>query len=71
MNLLPDQKGYVCSQDFIPNNACDDRDIVIGARAFAVRRMVRFNGFRASGSGIKEYGHQCFPLKSIKTAFNS
>lgn len=70
MNLLPDQKGYVYFQDFIANNAFDDRVIVIGGRAFAVRRMVRFNDFRASGSGIKEYGPQCFPLQSIKTAFN-
>jgi hypothetical protein len=70
LELLPPQKGYVYFQDFIPENTFDDRIIVIGNRAIAIRRKVRLNDFRASGSGIKEYNPEIFPLKSIQIAFN-
>jgi glutathione synthase/RimK-type ligase-like ATP-grasp enzyme len=68
--LLPRQKGYVYFQDFIPKNTFDDRIIIIGNRAIAVRRSVRKNDFRASGSGIKSYKPEQFNSKSIRIAFD-
>lgn len=48
------QRGYIYFQDFIPDNDSDIRIIVIGGKAFAVKRLARKNDFRASGSGLKE-----------------
>jgi len=45
------ERGYVLFQKFLPNNDFDTRVTVIGGRAFAYRRFVRKNDFRASGSG--------------------
>lgn len=45
------EKGYVYFQEFIPNNSYDIRVIVIDGKAFAIKRIVRENDFRASGSG--------------------
>jgi hypothetical protein len=50
------EKGYVLFQDFIANNMFDIRVVVVGERAFALKRMVRKNDFRASGSGTLIYG---------------
>jgi len=69
-NLLPDQKGYVYFQDFIPNNAYDDRIVVIGNRAIAIRRYVRENDFRASGSGLLKHDNKLFETSTIKLAFD-
>ena len=71
IHLLPYQKGYVYFQDYIPNNKFDDRVIVIGDKAIAVRRINRENDFRASGSGIKKYDSNIFPLKTIKLSFDT
>ena len=49
--VVGNEKGYVYFQDFIPNNNFDIRIVVIGDRAFGIKRMVRKNDFRASGSG--------------------
>lgn len=49
------ERGYVYFQDFIPDNDSDVRVVVIGERAFAIRRMCRKGDFRASGSGMIEY----------------
>ncbi|WP_093883126.1 hypothetical protein [Syntrophus gentianae] len=62
-------KGYVYFQDFIPENTHDIRVIVIGKRAFAIKRMIRENDFRASGSGKIIYGHEEINLECISTAF--
>jgi len=45
------ERGYVYFQEFIPGNDHDIRVVVIGDKAFALKRMVRKNDFRASGSG--------------------
>lgn len=44
-------RDYVYFQDYIPNNDFDIRLIVIGNRAYGMKRMVRSGDFRASGSG--------------------
>lgn len=62
--------GYVYFQDFIPNNTSDVRVIVIDNKAFAIKRMVRENDFRASGSGNIHYEKELFDEKTIKLAFS-
>lgn len=47
--------GYVYFQEFIPENDFDIRVIVIGNKAFAIKRHNRKGDFRASGSGIITY----------------
>jgi len=67
---LPTQKGYVYFQEFIPDNDHNIRLIIIGDRAFGIKRLVRHNDFRASGSGILRFGKELFPEGLIKTAFD-
>lgn len=50
--VLGRQKGYVYFQEFFDGNSFDIRIIVIDGKAFALKRFVRANDFRASGSGI-------------------
>lgn len=64
------EKGYVLFQEFIPDNAFDIRIIVVGGRAFAIKRMVRENDFRASGSGLVEYEKESIDIRCVQTAFD-
>lgn len=63
------EKGYIYFQDFIADNNCDTRVTVVGKRAFAFRRMVRKNDFRASGSGDIVYDQSQINIQCIKIAF--
>lgn len=63
------EKGYVYFQDFIPDNDYDIRIIVIDDKAFAIKRMVRKNDFRASGSGHIKYGKENFDDKTVRLSF--
>lgn len=63
------EKGYVYFQDFVPKNDSDTRVIVIDGKAFAIKRIVRKNDFRASGSGQIEYGRENFDNKTVSLAF--
>lgn len=67
--LQPNEKGYVYFQEFIPNNTFDIRVIVIGVKAFAVKRMTRENDFRASGSGDPKYDISHIDIRCIELAF--
>lgn len=67
---IPTQRNYVYLQDFIPENDHDIRVIVIGGRAFAIKRMVRKGDFRASGSGIIRYERDEIPEICIRIAFD-
>jgi glutathione synthase/RimK-type ligase-like ATP-grasp enzyme len=62
--------GYIYFQDFIPDNDHDIRIVVVGEKAFAIKRMVRVNDFRASGSGNILYDRQLFDEKTIKLSFD-
>jgi glutathione synthase/RimK-type ligase-like ATP-grasp enzyme len=62
--------GYIYFQDFIAGNDHDIRVIVIGDKAFAIKRMVRKNDFRASGSGFILYEKQHFDDETVRLAFN-
>ena len=67
LKQLPTQKGYVYFQDFIPGNTYDIRLIVIGSKAYGMKRMVRENDFRASGSSIFIYDK--IDSRIVKKAF--
>lgn len=62
-------KGYIYFQDFIPNNDHDIRVIIIGERAFAIKRLIRKKDFRASGSGNIIYNKEEIPVECINLAF--
>lgn len=64
------QRDYVYFQDFIPENDCDIRIIVIGNKAFAIKRMVREGDFRASGSGYILYERHEFSEECVQIAFD-
>lgn len=64
------EKGYVYFQDFIPGNEYDIRVNVIDAKASAVRRKVRHNDFRASGSGMIDYDMSKIPVEALKISFD-
>jgi len=68
-NQQPNERGYVYFQDFVPNNNYDLRVIVIGNKAFSIKRMVRKNDFRASGSGMIEFGKKSQDEECIRLAF--
>lgn len=63
------EKGYVYFQDFVPNNQYDIRVIVVGDKAFAIKRMVRENDFRASGSGKIVYDKEELDEESVRISF--
>lgn len=62
-------KGYIYFQDFIPDNDHDIRVVIIGEKAFAIKRMVRENNFKASGSGLIKYERDEIPEVCIKISF--
>jgi len=64
------EKGYVYFQDFIPNDGFDIRVVVIGDKAVALKRLVRENDFRASGSGNLVFENENINIEYIKIAFD-
>lgn len=68
-NRMPREKGYFYVQEFYPGNTFDQRIIVIGDRAIGLKREVRKNDFRASGSGLFSYERDSFDEKCIRIAF--
>lgn len=52
---FPKEKNYAYFQDFIPNNNCDYRIIVVNSKAYGAKRLVRPGDFRASGAGLFDY----------------
>ena len=69
--MLKKEKGYVLFQEFIPNNKFDIRVIVTGNRAFAIKRLVRQNDFRASGSGFILYDKNEIDERCIEMSFDA
>ena len=63
------EKGYVYFQDFIPNNNFDIRIVVVGDKAFAIKRLCRDNDFRASGGGSLVYDKNQIDERCVKMAF--
>lgn len=69
-NILPREKGYVYFQEFIPHNSFDIRIIIIGDKAFAIKRLVRKGDFRASGSGNFIYNKSQIDERCVRIAFD-
>ena len=69
LSKLKTEKNYFLTQAFIPDNNCDIRVIVIGDKAFAIKRMTRDNDFRASGSGKIVHDHEQIPIECVEAAF--
>lgn len=69
--ILGRESGYIYFQDFLPGNSCDIRIIVIGDRAFGIRRLVRPGDFRASGSGRITYARGDLDEKCVDLAFQA
>ena len=69
--LSQTQKGYVLFQQFFPDCDCDIRVIIIGNKAFGLKRQVRKGDFRASGSGYIDYSMLQIPSECIKLAFEA
>lgn len=65
------ERGYVYFQDYLPGNDCDIRIIVIGDRAFGIRRLVRPGDFRASGSGRIVYARDDIDEKCVEIGFEA
>ncbi|MDT8420835.1 MAG: hypothetical protein RQ754_10430 [Desulfuromonadales bacterium] len=64
------EKGYAYFQDFIAGNDHDIRVVIIGDRAFAIKRGVRKGDFRASGSGKLDYNSASIDKRCIEIAFD-
>lgn len=65
------ERGYILFQEFAKENAFDIRVITIGERAFAIKRLVRENDFRASGSGFLVYDPNEIDIRCVKLAFEA
>lgn len=63
------EMGYIYFQEFIPGNDHDIRVVVIGDKAYAIKRMVRENDFRASGGGDILYAKELFDDSLIGLSF--
>ena len=70
LKMLTRDKGYVLFQDFIPNNKFDIRIVVIGDKAFGLKRLCRENDFRASGSGSIVYDYKQLDERCVRIAFD-
>lgn len=62
-------KGYIYFQDFVEGNTFDTRVIVVQQKAFAIKRLVRKNDFRASGSGKIIYAKQEIDERLVELSF--
>ncbi|MFA5973139.1 MAG: hypothetical protein WC780_12370 [Lentimicrobiaceae bacterium] len=64
------QKDSILFQKYLPDNSFDTRVTVIGNRAFAFRRFVRKNDFRASGSGNFNLDPDQIDIRCVEIAFS-
>lgn len=65
--LMPKEIGYIYLQEFIENQGYDIRLIVIGNKAYGLKRIVREGDFRASGSHMFDYSP--LPKEIVKLGF--
>ena len=63
------ERGYVLMQEFLPGNEFDTRIVVVGQRAFGLRRFNRPGDFRASGSGFLDFDEKEISSEAVSTAF--
>lgn len=65
----PKEKGYFYCQEFIPNQKFDLRLQFVDGKCWAMKRMVRKNDFRASGSNMMTHNHEEIPLSVLEAGF--
>lgn len=65
------EKGYVYFQKFMPGNSFDTRIIVVGSRAFGIRRFNRPGDFRASGSGLISFDCDAIDKRCVQIALET
>lgn len=65
------ERGYAYFQEFIENEGFDIRIVVIGNNAVALKRLVRENDFRASGSGNLVFENDKIDKRYIQLAFDT
>jgi glutathione synthase/RimK-type ligase-like ATP-grasp enzyme len=63
-------KDSILFQKYLPGNTYDTRVTIIGKRAFAFRRFVRKNDFRASGSGNFNLDPDKIDTRCLEIAFS-
>jgi glutathione synthase/RimK-type ligase-like ATP-grasp enzyme len=68
--VIGNEKGYIYFQDFIGGNDHDIRVNIVNGRAFAVKRGVRENDFRASGSGFPHFEKHHFTDEVVSISFD-
>jgi hypothetical protein len=69
--MTSNEKGYLYAQNFLSGNDFDTRIIVVGNKAFGIRRLNRENDFRASGSGKISYDYKEIDVKMVRIAFDT
>lgn len=63
--------GYAYFQEFLSKNDSDIRVVIVDNKAFGLKRMVRKNDFRASGSGEIRTKKEDIDIRCIQIAFNA
>lgn len=63
------ERKYIYFQNYITGNEFDIRIVIVGDKAFAIKRMVRKDDFRASGSGMILYEKEHFNASTVRLAF--
>lgn len=63
------ERKYIYLQEFVKGNDFDIRVVVIKDKAFAIKRLVRNNDFRASGSGKILYEKNLIDNQTIVLSF--
>lgn len=66
---LPNEKGYVFLQEFIPNDGYDLKVVIVGEKASFLARDVRTGDFRASGGGTIRYDKKYITQEVLDIAF--
>lgn len=67
---LPNEKGYVYLQEYIPNDGFDLKVVVVGEKLSFCSRNVRSGDFRASGGGSVTYDKELITKDIRKIAFD-
>lgn len=64
------EKGYAYFQEFVPGNDSDIRIFVTGNKCMGLKRFVRENDFRASGSGVRAYEKELIDERCVRISFD-
>ncbi len=68
-SVIGNEMNYLYFQEFIANNDCDIRIVIVDGKAFGIKRMNRKDDFRASGSGFIIYDKDAIDERFVKVSF--